>query len=137
MSQKKILYILGYCAAPPPSPSLPLGKRHPNHGPTRSIPCSFDRSLSPLSLLLSVLSSDPHTHFPLSICLFPSLLLLSSHLSSSSTIYLPIDPSIHLSLCHVVMSCRSVMSSCHTVVSCHYVIHISICLYKLNTTTFG
>jgi hypothetical protein len=125
MSQKKYCEYWGVVLPLPPPPSLPQGNRNPNRGPTVSSPYSFHISLSPLSLLISILSSYLNPHFPLSIHLFPSPPLLSPHLIMSS--------------CHVIMSvsyCHTHMSLCHTHI--YILIQIKyeikwIILMKINT----
>ena len=125
MSHKKNIIYFGVKCCPSPPPSLPQGKPDPIDGPTDSSPYSFHISLSPLSFLISILSSYLNPHFPLSIHLFPSPPLLSPHLIMSS--------------CHVIMSvsyCHTHMSLCHTHI--YILIQIKyeikwIILMKINT----
>jgi len=116
--EKKILKILGCCAAPPPTPSPSPGKPH-----------SYRRS-HPSSP--AIVPRPQHDRYLLSdhICIYSVL--------SFPYMYSPFTSTYptHI-ICHVDLSCHCVipsMSSCH-VSYCHVILsHIH---YNTNTNTYG
>jgi len=122
--EKKILKILGCCAAPPPTPSPSPGKPH-----------SYRRS-HPSSP--AIVPRPQHDRYLLSdhICIYSVLSFPYMYSPFTSTYPTHIICHTVMSICHVILSYYYVILSCVTL-SCHLVTHIYISLYKLNTTIIG
>jgi len=128
--EKKILKILGCCAAPPPTPSPSPGKPHSYRRSHPSSPAivprpQHDRYLLSDHICIYSVLSFPYMYSPFTST-YPTHIICHTVMSICHVI-------VSYHLCHLVM-CHTVMSSCHTYITILIRIHMdNIYVNKLTT----